>query len=400
MKAGAAAAAGKRAFVHWVLAVSSVLMVSGLLGSGRVEGEDGSSAAAGGTLLRSVFRLGGVAVLTMFIPVSAASFYHFRLPRKRDEYDNIVQTLQLDRQAAPVRIPTIKNEYSAGDYAVPVAFATLVTFVGSMTLILGEDIRVTATPTLLFSSLPCPSGDHQVCHTHYLLVLSMAFLGAYVWALQSLFRRLVTVDLPPGAYYGAGIRMIVAAMIALLFAYLPLEKPLPVIAFLCGIFPDQALQYVKSYTKIFNGRRADRADDLPLEMIEGISMFHKSRLNEVGIDNAQNLSEANLIELLVRTPFKAPLLIDWIAQAKLYVACKSDISKLRDVGVRTVLDLRAIGEKDERLQEIAEAAKVSATRLRSVYLLISQDPGVEWLRKAGSAFTIVQAKADPSGAGV
>jgi hypothetical protein len=147
MKGTAVASTAQRTLARCALAVAALAILAFLSGPRLGEGEDGSSASAGGTALRYVFRLGGVVVLTMFIPVSAASFYHFRLPRKKDEYDNIIQTLQLEAQTATVRIPTIKNEYSASDYAVPVSFATLVTFVGAMALILGEDIRVTTTPT-------------------------------------------------------------------------------------------------------------------------------------------------------------------------------------------------------------------------------------------------------------
>jgi hypothetical protein len=59
-------------------------------------------------------------------------------------------------------------------------------------------------------------------------------------------------------------------------------------------------------------------------MIEGINVFHKVRLGEVGIDNVQNLAEANVIGLLLKTPFNPSQLIDWIAQAKLYLYFKDD----------------------------------------------------------------------------
>jgi hypothetical protein len=62
----------------------------------------------------------------------------------------------------------------------------------------------------------------------------------------------------------------------------------PVIAFFCGLFPQQALHYLRAKTPVFRGGTAKRADELPLDMIEGMSPFHQARLNEVGIDNAQN----------------------------------------------------------------------------------------------------------------
>lgn len=215
----------------------------------------------------------------------------------------------------------------------------------------------------------------------------MAFLGAYVWSIQRIFRRLVTVDLPPAAYYDVSIRLILSPFVALLFAYIPnIEGGVPVIAFFCGLFPQQALNYLRAKMPVFRSGTSDRAADLPLDMIEGISAFHQARLNEVGIDNAQNLATASLVELLVRTPFRPPALIDWIAQAKLYVAFKSDIVKLRTAGVRTALDLRLLGASETSLAVLAKATEIDHARLSSVYALIAKDASIEFLADAAARF--------------
>jgi hypothetical protein len=94
-------------------------------------------------------------------------------------------------------------------------------------LVVAEDLQMSDRRTLLFSMLTCRSSEDPKalpCDVQYILVLSMAFLGAYVWSLRSLFRRLVTVDLPPAAYYGFSIRLIFSPFIALLFAYLMPNK--------------------------------------------------------------------------------------------------------------------------------------------------------------------------------
>jgi hypothetical protein len=51
-------------------------------------------------------------ILAGFIPLSAFSFYRFRLPRKEQEYSKIVKTLDLEENEASLWIPAIKNEYS------------------------------------------------------------------------------------------------------------------------------------------------------------------------------------------------------------------------------------------------------------------------------------------------
>ena len=123
-------------------------------------------------------------------------------------------------------------------------------------------------------------------------------------------------------------------------------------------------------------------------MIEGISVFHKIRLGEVGIDNAQNLASANQIELLIRTPFKSRQLIDWIGQSKLYVCFKSDVDKLREVGVRSIIDFKIIGGIEGKLREVAQHTQISELRLTSVYQIIKDDPVVDRLLKAAKTLSL------------
>jgi|SRR5215813_284882 len=345
-------------------------------------------------LLKWIVRLAGIALFASIMPITAWSYYRFRLPRKKDEFEQVLQILELDPRRSSLWSPTIKTEYSISDYALPVIFATFVTAVNAALLVLAEDLQMSDRRTLLFSMLPCQhSQDPKAlpCDVQYILVLSMAFLGAYVWSLRSLFRRLVTVDLPPAAYYGFSIRLILSPFIALLFAYLVPDKlqmavPLPVIAFFCGIYPEHALNYLVTKTRIFALSGGNRAADLPLEMVEGISPFHQARLNEVGVDNAQNLAEANLVELIVRTPFKPPVLIDWIAQAKLYVTFKADVVKLRSVGIRTALDLRQLGQVENNLVTLAKVSGIDETFLANAYTLIASDPALLALGAAASKF--------------
>ncbi len=110
-------------------------------------------------------------------------------------------------------------------------------------------------------------------------------------------------------------------------------------------------------------------------MIEGMNLFNKVRLAEVGIDNAQNLAEANLEELILKTPFNPRLLLDWIAQAKLYIAFKDQVVGLRTVGIRTVLEFQAVGGEDG-LGTLAKLSEIPEEQLAAVYQVISQDPDI------------------------
>jgi len=122
-------------------------------------------------------------------------------------------------------------------------------------------------------------------------------------------------------------------------------------------------------------------------MIEGMNRHHEVRLGEVGIDNAQNLAEADLVELILKTPFGPAQLLDWIAQAHLYVYVKDEIQLLRRYGIRTALDLYEVAADGARLTAIATDAGLDPLALSIVARRIGNDPRVgqlvEFRRRLG-----------------
>jgi len=338
-------------------------------------------------------RIAGMAALTVFIPLTACSFYCFRLPRKEEEYNRILAVLGYRKEGGPAYIPTIKNEYSAFDYVLPVGLATLISLLGSIVLIAGprflnlNDVSLILDGPQVISKL-----DDTALSTKLqgMLIIGMAFVGAYIWSIQNIFRRLSTIDLPPGAYYSVGVRMIFAIFVSLMvyYSFMPLSKAafvkqaLPVLAFLTGMFPQRALHYLQERVRFSPKEEGGKIERLPLSMIQGIEMFQRVRLAEVGIDNAQNLSEANLVELLLRTPFNPKLIIDWIGQARLYLHFKADVLKLHSAGIRTIFDLKSTGEDESRLKALAEESGVPEQRLNLVYDITKKDAGIDNLLEA------------------
>lgn len=346
-----------------------------------------------------IMKLCGIVVLALFIPLSALSFYLYRLPKKEKEYNKIKEVLGLKETEASLQIPTVKDEYTAIDYALPIVFATILCLLGSTALLLGMELEIANTTSLIFSGINFDSETNTVIayQQQSLLVMSMSFIGAYIWSAQNIFRRLVTIDLPPGAYYNVGIRIIFSVLVALMLhhflAAIPgkdyTEDLLPVMAFLTGMFPERAIHYLKEKIPIFSDSVKGKADALPLEMIEGINTLHKIRLAEVGIDNAQNLAVANLVELIVRTPFRTKQLIDWIAQAKLYISFTNHLDKLREFGIRNIFDLKINGDIEGRLHEIAESTSIPELHLTLVYQTIKDNPTVDRLFKAEKTLSLI-----------
>ncbi len=333
---------------------------------------------------RIILMVLGIILLCSFFPFSVISFHKYRLPKKRREYERIRRILGKGRAADEEELSqeVFREEYKGTDYILPVSFVTLFCALGFWVLFSDKP------PIILTGISAGEFGDTNsgaLPYTHLSLVaMGMAILGSYVWSIQYIARRLINLDLSPGAYYSIGTRIIFATFVSLTFHHFiqsihpaarkEMIELLPVIAFFTGVFPQRAMQYIQEKLLVFK-KLGKGADELSLEMIEGMNLFHRVRLAEVGIDNAQNLAEANLEELILKTPFNPGLLLDWIAQAKLYVVFKDQISGLRRAGVRTVLDFRAAcGENG--LSTLAKLSEISEEQLATVYRVVSEDPDV------------------------
>lgn len=340
-------------------------------------------------------RLISVLIFTVFMPLTAISFFKFRLTKKETEFNRITSILNFRGTGDGKTTPSLRDEYAYVDYMLPLGFATLVSFVGSYLLFFGGDYCVLGEKngySLLLSGTYFPGGKlekFQEVYQQNLVVMVFAFLGGYIWAMQDIIRRLIAIDITPGTYFYAAWRMIVAAMFAILLSYFVEDVDidtlkgmgisrdmLPVIAFLTGMFPERTLLFIREKIPMFSPDKGKKAKVLPLDMLEGINSFHRARLIEAGVDNAQNLATKNLGDILVKTPFNVALLLDWIAQAKLYVIFKSDIDKLRAVGVRTILDLKGLCGNSEKLKQIAEKTGLHELTLSIACLNLQDDPQV------------------------
>ena len=88
--------------------------------------------------------------------------------------------------------------------------------------------------------------------------------------------------------------------------------------------------------------------NLNLLMIDGLANEKIDRLAELGISDAQVLySCQNPLNLWVRLPYDLGLIVDWIAQAQLYVC-------LREEGVRKARSLQ-IGDIDKFVAVLSES---------------------------------------------
>lgn len=189
-----------------------------------------------------------------------------------------------------------------------------------------------------------------------LQAMRFGFIGAYLFSLHHVYRRYTTNDLQPIVYTHCTLTLIGG----LIFNYVAFEAIssvsndpattevtglsggiLAIVAFSFGYFPYLAIRWFNRVAYNALGANRRRANELPLDYIDGISEFHEARLRDEGIDNLQNLASVKIDEILLTTPFSTQEVIEWIDQAILYMYLEpSEIVSFRRGGIRTFTDLR------------------------------------------------------------
>ncbi len=317
----------------------------------------------------------GIFTLCSLYSFTAISFLKSRIPKKRREYERIRRLLGINatepEKESEVISAIFSDEFNGRDYILPVLFVTIFSIMGFWVLFSGK------TPIVLAGAMYGQHSSAGSLANHMslsLVAMAMAVLGSYIWSIQYIVRRLINLDLTPSAFYSIGTRMILSTFTSVILHHLiqsyngelqqNMLEMLPALAFVTGIFPQKILKYIQEKS-LFMIKKEDHADPLPLEMIEGMNLFHRVRLAEVGIDNAQNLANSNIRELIVRTPFNPLLLFDWIAQSKLYIYAKIRVKSLRNASIRTNFDLLAAQEKNG-LETLSEISGISLDELNTL----------------------------------
>lgn len=222
----------------------------------------------------------------------------------------------------------------------PVALATIVLCVGWALTFQPELLRDVAAGQSTFA------GRSQIGTS----ALQFGFVGAYVFILQDLVRRYFRDDLKPAAYVSAVVRVIVVAMIVTAVHQVWQLSPESetVFAFFIGFFPETGLRLLlTSLTRPVARLIPSFGEDHPLHRIDGLSIWYEARLLEEGIEDIQNLTTGNLVDVMLRTRVPLNRLIDWLDQGFLYLRLADDSAQsrrleLRRLGIRTASDLEAV----------------------------------------------------------
>ncbi len=364
-------------------------------------------------------------ILNAFGLVIYWSFHFFKMGSKDNDYAKVMKELGFqkdnDRKKEVVAGKKVERKPSTvmkrSNYWLPVIFFTMVCLIVSSLFLFPNAFfpELFQEGTAKFSHNPFFLGmyfgksevdwanlanpDIADLQRRSIATLAWGFMGAFLWASSNMVRRLAKADITPILYYKAAFRILFACAIALIFSFISNEVQIlddmaftnsfvPALAFVAGTLPERFFNYLLDMLKSIIGKREANTKELHLRNIEGLSAMHRERLWEEGIDNAQNLSQAGLMQLMLKTPFEARQILDWMGQAKLICYMKEDIDKAYDVGIRSAFDFIALKETyTERkvdnmnaLQELGQTSGFTTPILAVVSELVNNDVGTKNLK--------------------
>jgi len=204
-----------------------------------------------------------------------------------------------------------------------------------------------------------PYAAHLPEEYFHRLVISLAafqygFLGGYTHHIGQLARSYFMLDLTPHTYVDATVRIATGSLVALVLSFWLFEPGvvnedttlLPVVSFFVGFFPTRGLLAIeKGATAFIKVLPKSAYEAEGLSMLPGMSYAHELRLGREGIDTVENLSNANALELAVRTGFNYCQLEQWRGQAWLCGHLRDDYeSFMKRTGITSRDELRTFGD--------------------------------------------------------
>jgi hypothetical protein len=300
------------------------------------------------------------------------------------------------------------------DYGLPMFLFFLIIFIG-FTVILTAFSHAAwfGTASVLLGGLEDRTDPQFAAYQlQTFAVMAMAFIGAYIYAIGRILDRINNNDLYPVSLYYYTARVIIACAAAAVLRHTirvlgeatgavisngfsgGASPLLLLLGFAIGFAPDlfivaitrKAFQTLKIWGSRDDPDAASRPTSLPLLMIDDLTREKIDRLNELEIDSAQVLAQQNPFRLLPRVPFDLSLLIDWIAQAQLYVIVGTDdLAKLRRIYIHNIFELEIRLKNDEARAEICTALDFPTAGAAALLKQIEDDPSFLRLREVKDA---------------
>jgi hypothetical protein len=242
---------------------------------------------------------------------------------------------------------------------------------------------------------------------------TMAFLGAYFFAVYLVLRGYFRGDLRPKIYNQITARLVTVVVIAylinVLFSRNGNNTYLLILSFLAGVVPTTVLQQMFMLAgSCFPSLKPDEAAEKKglrraiaqafatprvLTHIDGVDLQEANQLESEGYPDVTSLARSDLVSVMVNTRLPIGRLIDWADQAVLILLLDDGIddvldervTKLRHIGLRTASDVLEVADGTNAAAQQAVEKILSdgggGLDLASLASLIRHEPAMDRIRQ-------------------
>lgn len=237
-----------------------------------------------------------------------------------------------------------------------------------------------------------PTGSETLAEYQLMtiMVIGMAVLGAYIMIVVRLLRRINTSDIDPLTLCFFAYSLVLAIVVATvvrhasnLLGFDSSRELMAVVGFVVGLQPDVFLanlvRLARDRLKFKDNTQPKPVQDtipgdLSLIMLDGMRKEVRLRFEEMGMENAQSLAECNPFVLWARTSFQLQHIIDWIAQAQLFVVVRAEgMKSLRAIGIRDIFAFRIAAENPQGVTSLATTLDYPEPILKSLVASLDKD---------------------------
>ena len=355
------------------------------------------------------FIAGIVAAVLAIAPLVACLVQTVSRDRQAQKLDNVVIPAIIRTRYYELAIANLKSVTPASitdpHYRAPLLlFATIISFCSLMSFMGLFWPDTLKAPVFILSGLYgiAHPAELQSYQAGTLVAAAVAFIGAYLALFQRLLGQLNTNDIYPISFHYYSAWLLAAMFIAAIYRHaMPsfglgenIDAVVILVSFAIGALPAPFFSALAHAAFKYFGITGDKVDpdkqswptNLNLLMIDGLANEKIDRLAELGISDAQVLSHQNPFTLWARLPFDLPLIVDWIAQAQLYVCVREEgLRKARALEVGDIHKFVAVLLDANAGPELCAALDLRPSFVAPLLASLNENPAYVRLKEVRTA---------------